>query len=331
MFRNILSIAILAFLSAFSINEVFGQERQEKHRVVVIEKSMDENGQVVEKKVVKEGEEAKAYLEDMGEQELLDGQGVAGAMKKQIRLKVKDEEGNEKILEWDGEGEMPEGMEELLKNEDLQLGELHTSESKEIELDVDVQKEGDMTKIKIVQTENGEKEVLEFEYEGDEIPEEIRKELEKRGINLDQEAPENGGTMIKVEKKTDKPSKPATTKKAQLGVNIESHPIGVRISGVLPESSAERAGLKTGDIITQVNDQKVAEVEELVNAIRGKKPGDVIIVRYDRGGQMESQEVVLMERVDPFPYKTWEEVMNLKGGKSKTIDIEKEIIIEKEK
>ncbi len=313
MFRNILSIAILAFLSAFSISEVFGQERQEKHRVVVIEKSIDENGKVVEKKVVREGEEAKAYLEEMGEQDLLDGSVVSGTMTKQVRLKVKDEDGNEKLLEWDGEGEMPEGMEELLENQDIPLGEMRATESREIEMDVDVKKEGDLTKIKIVQTENGKKEVLEFEYEGEEMPEDIRMELEKRGINLKQEDAD-GATMMKVEKKADSSRKKSAAKKAQLGVNIESHPIGVRISGVLPESSAERAGLQTGDIITQVNEEKVVEVEDLVNSIRGKKVGDVIIVRYDRGGQMESQEVVLMERVDPFPYKTWEEVMELKGG-----------------
>ena len=279
VFKNILTVAILAFLSAFSLNELFAQERQEKHRVVVIEKSVDENGKLVEKKVVKEGDEAKAYIEKMGEGQLLEGnQG----MKKEKQMQVK----------------------------------------------VNVEQEGSMKKIRITQTTDGNEEVMEFEYEGEEMPPEIKDELEKRGIDLEEMNSAEGEKVIRVEKTDRSKAKNSDSKKAQLGVNIEGHPAGIYISGIIPKSSADMAGLVVGDIITKVDDKPMKELEDLVGYISAKKAQDIIIVHYERDGVVESQEVVLQERIDPFPYKTWEEVMQLKDRKERTIEIEKEIIIE---
>lgn len=63
MYKNYLSIILLSFFCAFSINVLVAQEKKEEYKVVVIEKTIDEEGNVIEHKEVKTGEDAKAYIE----------------------------------------------------------------------------------------------------------------------------------------------------------------------------------------------------------------------------------------------------------------------------
>ncbi len=67
-------------------------------------------------------EEIKAYV--MGD----DVQHGNMRKKKQMRLKVIDDEGNEKLLEWDGEGEMPAEMKEHI----LENGRRMTEEARDM-------------------------------------------------------------------------------------------------------------------------------------------------------------------------------------------------------
>ncbi len=57
---------------------------------------------------------------------------------------------------------------------------------------------------------------------------------------------------------------------------------GALITRVLPNSAAEKAGLKVGDIIVGVNDKTVASGTELRNTIGLMRTGDVIGLRYLR-------------------------------------------------
>ena len=58
-------------------------------------------------------------------------------------------------------------------------------------------------------------------------------------------------------------------------------------------------------------------------------PGDVVKVGLTRQGEAMTKDVTLKAYVDPYPFKTWEEVMD--HGKTKEIEIEKKIIIKKDK
>jgi S1-C subfamily serine protease len=69
---------------------------------------------------------------------------------------------------------------------------------------------------------------------------------------------------------------------------------GVLIAEVLPNSPAERAGLKAtfqrgdgslvlGDLITHVDDQPVRQVEDLLSAIEEKREDDIVQLRLERG------------------------------------------------
>jgi len=71
--------------------------------------------------------------------------------------------------------------------------------------------------------------------------------------------------------------------RAMLGVATEKTEGGVQVKSVTKESAAERAGLKENDIITKVNDTKIATPDELSAAIKNFKPGEKVIVTYLRG------------------------------------------------
>ena len=52
---------------------------------------------------------------------------------------------------------------------------------------------------------------------------------------------------------------------------------GALITSVEPGSAAEKAGLKAGDVITSINGGRVRNAEQVVDAIRETREGDVTI------------------------------------------------------
>ncbi len=65
------------------------------------------------------------------------------------------------------------------------------------------------------------------------------------------------------------------------------------------DSPASRAGIRTYDVITQVDDQVVSDVNEMVKLIRKHKVGDRIRLQLLRNGTTFSVEVVLEEKPQP--------------------------------
>ncbi len=59
---------------------------------------------------------------------------------------------------------------------------------------------------------------------------------------------------------------------------------GVYVSGLMQNGAAEIAGLKIGDIITQVNGKEVTKVSELQEQVSNYSPGDKITVKVRRKG-----------------------------------------------
>ena len=62
MINKIISLAIFAFIGAVSMTELSAQVEVKKTKIVIVEKDVDDNGKVIEKKVVLEGEDAEKYL-----------------------------------------------------------------------------------------------------------------------------------------------------------------------------------------------------------------------------------------------------------------------------
>jgi len=94
----------------------------------------------------------------------------------------------------------------------------------------------------------------------------------------------------------------AMSNKPRLGVTIESSdesgPVeGVTILGVSPGSAASEAGLRSGDILTSVNDEALSSDSckesnaRLLDFLKGVEEGDVLTVEYLRDGKVGSVEV----------------------------------------
>lgn len=58
---------------------------------------------------------------------------------------------------------------------------------------------------------------------------------------------------------------------------------GVRVDGVSDGRAAQKAGMKAGDIITQLGDTAVTSLETYMQALSGFKKGDTTLVKYKRG------------------------------------------------
>lgn len=80
---------------------------------------------------------------------------------------------------------------------------------------------------------------------------------------------------------------------AFLGVYSAKTDNGVIINSVFDSSSAKKAGLQKGDIITKVDDKEISSPEDLRNAIQNYKPGDKVTINYLRDEKKKSVKVVL--------------------------------------
>jgi serine protease DegQ len=68
-------------------------------------------------------------------------------------------------------------------------------------------------------------------------------------------------------------------------LNLPKDTTGVLISGVLEGGPADKAGMKPGDVLTQVNGQALYDVAALLNRIAQTIPGDEVKVNLLRKGQ----------------------------------------------
>ena len=68
---------------------------------------------------------------------------------------------------------------------------------------------------------------------------------------------------------------------------------GAQVNQVNAGSPAETAGIKTGDVITHVEDTLIADSNSLVATVRSYRPGDEVKVTWVRGGETQSATVTL--------------------------------------
>jgi serine protease DegQ len=79
-------------------------------------------------------------------------------------------------------------------------------------------------------------------------------------------------------------------------LNIPKDTTGVLISGVLEGGPADKAGMKPGDVLTQVNGQAVNDVAALLNRIAQTNPGDEAKVTLLRKGKELSIRIQVGKR-----------------------------------
>jgi putative serine protease PepD len=68
---------------------------------------------------------------------------------------------------------------------------------------------------------------------------------------------------------------------------------GATIGGVNEGSAAEQAGLQEGDVITRVDDHPIVSADSLVATIRSYRPGDLVELTWERGGETQTGSITL--------------------------------------
>ncbi|MFN3394160.1 MAG: PDZ domain-containing protein, partial [Candidatus Thermochlorobacter sp.] len=68
---------------------------------------------------------------------------------------------------------------------------------------------------------------------------------------------------------------------------------GVRIMQVMPGGASDQAGIRVGDILTAINDQRFANAREANAILKQTKPGDVITYTVRRGDEVLSLKVTI--------------------------------------
>jgi serine protease Do len=85
---------------------------------------------------------------------------------------------------------------------------------------------------------------------------------------------------------------------------------GVLVQQIQPGGPAEKAGLKPGDIITQVDGRNVKDGDDLVNEIASRRPGSTIRLGFIRDGKPADTTVTIGDRD-----KVFADLPNLAAGK----------------
>jgi putative serine protease PepD len=75
-----------------------------------------------------------------------------------------------------------------------------------------------------------------------------------------------------------------------------SGPRGAKLSVVSKDGPAQKAGLKTGDVITKLNGKLVDSVDQLIVLLRSFKVGDTITVSYLRSGSAQTARLMLVDK-----------------------------------
>ena len=68
---------------------------------------------------------------------------------------------------------------------------------------------------------------------------------------------------------------------------------GAEVAAVTPGSAADKAGLKAGDVITELGGRSVTDASELTAAAREQAAGATVKVTFVRGGQQQSTDATL--------------------------------------
>ena len=75
---------------------------------------------------------------------------------------------------------------------------------------------------------------------------------------------------------------------------------GVRIGDFAENSNAEKAGLKKGDVIVQIDDVKISKFSELSGQLSAKRPGESVNLTINREGEVLTKNIQLIKRIERF-------------------------------
>jgi putative serine protease PepD len=94
----------------------------------------------------------------------------------------------------------------------------------------------------------------------------------------------------------------AAPEHAYLGVSTGAAPNGgAQVGEATAGGPAADAGIRSGDVITEVDGRQVNDPEDVAQAIEDNQPGDRVEVKVQRGGSEQTIEVTLGQRPEQLP------------------------------
>jgi membrane-associated protease RseP (regulator of RpoE activity) len=87
--------------------------------------------------------------------------------------------------------------------------------------------------------------------------------------------------------------------------NIENESDGnsIEVTNVLPQSSAEEAGIKIGDRILFIDNEKVVNLPQIVQKVQEKSVGDILKIKINRSGKIIELNAKLKARAENIDNK----------------------------
>ncbi|MFT6335052.1 MAG: membrane-associated protease RseP (regulator of RpoE activity) [Saprospiraceae bacterium] len=237
--------------------------QEETKKVVIIKKMKDENGKVTTEKVKASGAEADKLIEEMKKDGTLEGIDIEMVIEKAM-------EGSKK------------GTKTISK-----------TSTEDIKIEKKIVNGKETTTYTITTNDDGKKEVIVWAGEG-EMPAEMAEKIKLHEMH---EIKTEGGQKMIIISDNDVTKVHKEVKieiespnKVTLGVMI-SDDEGVTIDDVIKDSVAEKAGLKTGDVILQINNDYTFNIDMLMKALSKFDKGDDCNVRYIRDGIEKTVDV----------------------------------------
>ncbi|MDR2086474.1 MAG: Do family serine endopeptidase [Dysgonamonadaceae bacterium] len=101
---------------------------------------------------------------------------------------------------------------------------------------------------------------------------------------------------------------------------------GLYVAGFSSKSSAEKAGIKIGDVIVAINDRKIHNFQELRAQISLYNPGDIVNVQIQRGDELKSYKVELKNDQGTTEAITGKRVADVLGASLSDITLESPVL-----
>jgi hypothetical protein len=268
MKKLLFMIPVLFFL----IGNLQAQEVKKtvEKKVVIVKKTTDENGKIVEERIEATGADADKLLKEMKESGELEDIDIEIMVDEKV--KVKKEKSSSNV--WISKGDS--------KSKTIEV---------EIENDDGDEEEGTII-MRIKKDGMDEPRVLKWVTEGGEFPHDLKELMEKENIDI-KFGDEDGKEMQTIFVEADDEDLPEV--KVRMGVRVMGNG-SVSIAGVEEGSSAEKAGLKEGDIITEIDDYHIENYRGLMERLAEYNAGDKIKVRYVRDGKANNASLKLAGR-----------------------------------
>jgi hypothetical protein len=259
---------LLAAALLFTTGTVLAQQENDnktvKNEIVIIKKIKDENGNVQVQKIVKSADSGEVIIEKTEGSEDIEV----------FELDVTNDFHTLDLQDLEG---LSEELKEKLKN-----------------IEVDIDDDGIERRIKVIMSKSGEDgEIENFEWEGlDDFPEDLKLKMEENGF-MWQGSPHDefhgysfGG---------DSPNGNKACLGVMIGKTVEvengtetvrgESDQGVTVLDIIDNSGAQEAGLLKDDIITAIEGQNVASIQDVLDVLKPYEGGESVTVEYLRNNQ----------------------------------------------